>query len=70
MPMPFAQVVIRSYSLGELLIGVVILAACCALVWVALRQFQVTIPQWVLHVFWIVVVAIVVIFALRLVLSL
>jgi hypothetical protein len=54
-----------SYSLVEVAIAVVIIAAVCALVYVALRQFQIAIPPWVLHVFWIVVVAVVVIFAIR-----
>lgn len=56
-------------GIGQLLIYVVIIAACVALVYVALRQFNVTIPPWVIQVFWIVVVAFVVIFAIRLVLS-
>ena len=51
-------------------IAIVIIAAVIALVFVALRQFNVTIPAWVVQVFWIVVVAVVVIFAIKLVLSL
>ncbi len=67
----FADVVVaRSWSLGEILIAVVIVAAAVALVYVALRQFGVSIPQWVVQVFWIVVVAVVVIFAIRFVLTL
>jgi hypothetical protein len=54
-----------SYSLVEVAIAVVIIAAVCGLVWVALRQFQIAIPQWAIQVFWIVVVAAVVIFAIR-----
>lgn len=61
---------IASWSLGSILIAIVVIAACVALVYVALRQFGITIPPWVVQVFWIVVVAIVVIFAIRLVLSL
>lgn len=68
-----AQVIhggLRAWSLGDLLIAVVILAACVGLVWIACRQFGVTIPQWAVQVFWIVVVAAVVIFAIRFLLTL
>lgn len=60
---------IGGYSLGQILIAIVIIAACVALVYVALRQFGIAIPPWVTQVFWIVVVAFVVIFAIKLVLS-
>jgi len=56
-------------SIGQLLIYVVVIAACIALVYVALRQFGVAIPGWVVQVFWIVAVAFVVICAIKLVLS-
>jgi len=46
---------------------VVILAAVIALVYIALRQFGVSIPGWVLQCFWVVVVCFVVIFCIRLV---
>lgn len=61
---------ISGYSIGQIAITVVIVAAVCALVAVALRQFKITIPEWVVHVFWILVVACVVILAIKLVLSL
>jgi len=41
-----------------------------ALVLVALRQFQITVPAWVQQVGWIVLVAVVVIIAIRFVMSL
>jgi hypothetical protein len=66
---PLAQVVAGGYSLGQLAIFVVIIAAVVALVYVALRQFGITIPPWVVQVFWIIVVAFVVIAAIKLVLS-
>lgn len=56
-------------SIGELLIWVVVIAACIALTYVALKKLNVQIPDWIIQVFWIVVVALVVIFAIRLVLS-
>jgi hypothetical protein len=58
------------WSVGELAIIVVIIAAVCALVWVALRQFGIAVPPWVQQVFWIIVVAVVVVAGIRLVLSL
>ena len=66
--MVLAQIV-AGYSLGQLAIAVVIIAAVVALVYVALRQFGIQIPPWVVQVFWILVVAIVVIAAIRFVLS-
>ena len=60
---------LAGYSLGHILIMVVVIAACVALVYVALRQFGIAIPPWVVQVFWIIVVAFVVIFAIRLVMS-
>jgi hypothetical protein len=58
------------WGLAELLIAVVVVAAAVALVYIALRQFKYEIPAWVIQVFWIVVVAFVVILAIRFVMSL
>lgn len=67
----FAQVVQRGFdwSIGGILIAIVVIAAAVALVYVALRQFGIAIPAWAVQVFWIVCVAIVVIFAIKLVLG-
>jgi hypothetical protein len=65
----FAQVVVPGWSLGQILIAIVVVAACVALVYVALRQFGIAIPEWVKQIFWIVVVAFVVIVAIKFVLS-
>lgn len=59
-----------NWGLGEMLIAVVVVAACIALVYVALRHFGIAIPPFVVQCFWIVLGAIVVIFCLRFVLSL
>lgn len=66
----FSQWSLRTWSLGDMLIAIVLIAAAVALVWVALRQFGISIPAWVQQVFWIVIVAVVVIAAIRFVLSL
>jgi hypothetical protein len=60
----------RAWGFVDFLILIVIIAACVALMYIALRQFGVTIPPWVIQVFWICVVAVVVIFAIRFVASL
>lgn len=64
----FAQL-LRTWGVGEIAILVVVVAAIVALVYVALRQFGISIPAWVTQVAWILVVAFVVIIAIRLVMS-
>lgn len=54
-----------TWGVGELAIFIVVVAAIVALVFVALRKFGITIPDWVVSVFWILVVAFVVILAIR-----
>jgi len=61
---------ISTWSLGEILIAIVLIAAGIALVAVALRKFQITVPDWFIQVLCIVVVAIVVVMALRFIFSL
>lgn len=61
---------LRAWSLSELLIGVVILATCCAIVWIVLKQLKIDIPQWVIQISWAVLVCVVAVFAIRLVMSL
>ncbi len=58
---------LRSWGIAEIAIAIVVIAAIVALVYVALRKFQLSIPDWVVQVFWIIVVAFVIIFAIRLV---
>lgn len=58
------------WSIGEIAIAIVIIAAVVAVVYVALKQFGIAIPQWVIQIFWIIVVAIVAILAIRFLLSL
>jgi len=52
-------------DIGSLAIWVVVAAAVIALVYVALVQFGITVPAWVVTVLWIVGVACVVIMAIR-----
>lgn len=68
--MLLAQALVRGWTLTDLAVAVVVVAAVIALVVVALRQFGVAIPGWVQQVFWIIVVAFVVVAAIKIVASL
>jgi hypothetical protein len=57
-------------DITHILIWVIVIAAAIGIMIVALRVFQVQIPAWAVQIFWIVVVAIVAIFAIRIVMSL
>lgn len=56
---------IHEWSILAILIAIVVIAAGVAIVYVALRKFGVTIPDWVVQIFWILVVAFVAILALK-----
>ena len=58
------------WGLVDILIVVVIVAACVALVYVALQYFGIAIPPAVTRIFWIVVVAVLVILAIKFIASL
>lgn len=59
----------RGWGFTDIAIAVVIISAIVALVFIALRKFGVPIPDWVVQVFWVCVVAFVVICAIRFVSS-
>lgn len=59
-----------AWSIGDIVIAIVIIAAVVAVMYIALRQFGVAIPPWVIQIFWVVVVAVVAILAIRFLLSL
>ncbi len=58
-----------AWGFGEIIIAIIVIAACVGIMYVALRVFGVGIPPWVVQIFWIVVVAFVAIFAIRLLLG-
>lgn len=58
---------VGGYSFVHIAVLVVGIAAIVALVMVALHKFNVAIPDWVISVFWILVVAFVIIGAIFLV---
>ena len=61
---------VSGYSLGQLLIAIIVVAACLGIVIVAVRAFGLQIPDWVWSILGIIAVAVVAILALRFVLSL
>jgi hypothetical protein len=65
---PIAQVV-AGYSLGQLAIFVVVVLALAGLVAVAVRAFGVSVPGWLVQVISIVIAAIIIIAAIRIVMS-
>jgi hypothetical protein len=64
----FAQAA-PSYSVGQIAIAIVIIAAVVGIVLVALKAMKVEIPQWVINILCIVGVAVVAILAIKFVLS-
>lgn len=61
------QVLIGGYSLVHVAIILVVIAAVCALVWIALQQFGIAIPAWVIQVMWVLIVSLVIILAIKIV---
>lgn len=57
-------------SITGFLIWLVIVCACVGIAVIAMRTFGVTPPPWAVQIFWIVVVAVVAILAIRFVASL
>lgn len=57
------------YSLVQIIVMVIVLAACVGILLVALRQFGVQIPAFAVQIFWICVCAFVAIVAIKFVLS-
>lgn len=56
-------------NIGELAIWVVVIAAVIALMYVALVQFGIAIPPFVVNIFWILVVAVAVILSIKFVMN-
>ena len=58
--------VIPPMSIGALAIWVIAIAAIVAVVFIATRAMGVTIPAWVIQVMWVIIIAVVCIFAVKL----
>ncbi len=61
---------VGTWGIGDFLIAIVVIAAAVGITYIALRVFGVTIPGWLVQIFWICIAAVVAIFAIRFVLSL
>lgn len=59
-----------SYSLPEIAIGIIILAAIVAVVFIAVRAMGIAIPQWVVHIAAVVGIVILAVLAIRVIASL
>lgn len=57
-------------NLPQILIYIVVIAAAIAIVYVALQQFGITIPPFVVRVFWIVVCCVLAVLAIKFLLGL
>ena len=57
------------YSIGELMIGVIIVAAIIAITYIALKGFGIPIPPWFMQIVLVIVLCIVAVFAIRLIMS-
>lgn len=53
------------YSFVHIIIVCIVVAACVGIALVAFRQFGIVIPQFVVYIFWIVLCAVLAIFAIR-----
>jgi hypothetical protein len=61
---------VAGWTFGDILIAIVVIAAVCAVAFVALRHFGIQIPAFVAQIFWICVCAVVAVLAIRFLLSL
>ncbi len=61
---------LHGWGFGEILIAIVIIAACIGIALVAMHVFEVSPPAWAVKIFWIVCCAAVAILAIRFVLTL
>ncbi len=62
-------VLVPGWSFGELAIALIIIVAIVAVVVVVIKVAQIPIPWWIVHIAWILAVAFVAIFAIRLLMS-
>ncbi len=60
---------LASWSIADIAIAVIVIAAIVAIVFIALRQYGVSIPPWIVQVFWVLIAAFVCIFAIRLLMT-
>lgn len=56
---------LAGWSFPQMLVTIIIVAACCGIAMVAMRKFNIAVPDWAVQIFWIVLVACVAILAIR-----
>jgi hypothetical protein len=66
----FGAVGAWGWTIADMAIAVVLVAAILSLVYIAVRQFNLVIPTWVIQVLWVVLVALVIVCAIKFVASL
>lgn len=54
-----------AWGIGEIVIAVILIAAVVAILFIAVNAMGVQIPNWVVQIFWVVVIAVVAILAIR-----
>lgn len=60
----------RGWGIVEIVIAIIVIAAVVGIMYIALQQFGVVIPPFVVKIFWIVVCAVIAILAIRFLLTL
>lgn len=60
---------IQTWGIGDFLIAVVIVCGAVAVAYIACKAMGVMPPPWLIQIFWIVLIVVVAIFAIRLILS-
>ncbi len=60
----------RTWGLAEIVIAIIVIAAVVGILYVALQQFGIVIPPFVVRIFWIVMCAVIAILAIRFLLTL
>ena len=67
---PYAIGPVSTWGFGDWIIAIIIVCACIGILYIALRQFGIEIPQWLVRIIVICIVAVVAIAAVRFVLTL
>ena len=60
---------IGSYSIAQLVVAAIVIISVVGILLVVLKANSIQIPQWVVHIFWIVILAAVAIFAVKLIMG-
>lgn len=60
---------LAGYTIGQILVAVIVIAAVIAIAYIAIKAMGIPIPPWAINILWIVIIALVAIFAIKLVLS-